>query len=185
MHALRDLVSSPSNVLKIRRMQSHEIAHHLRELQIDDAEWIYRACQDKEIQRWTTVPRPYSRDHAESFVHARGGEFAAYVIVHSQSGEAVGVAGIQHVHHGIASVGYWVAPWGRGRRAAADALQVLQALIGRDTEALTVRALIAETNAASRRTAERAGFTMTGPDTTTCPDGLNQVVALRYEKSVR
>ena len=109
-------------------MQSPEIAHHLRELQIDDAEWIYRACQDSEIQRWTTVPRPYSRDHAESFVHSRSGELAAYAIVHSLS---------------------------------------------------------AETNTASRRSAERAGFTMTGPDTTTCPDGLNQVVALRYEKSVR
>ena len=172
-------------MLKIQRMQSPEIAHHLRELQIDDAEWIYRACQDSEIQRWTTVPRPYSRDHAESFVDNRSGELAAYAIVHSQSGETVGVVGIHDVSHGIASVGYWVAPWGRRRGAAADALQVLEALIGRDTEALTIRALIAETNAASRRSAERAGFTMTGPDTTTCPDGLNQVVALRYEKSVR
>jgi RimJ/RimL family protein N-acetyltransferase len=166
-------------------MQSPEIAHHLRELQINDAEWIYHACQDSQIQRWTTVPRPYSRDHAESFVHTRGGELAAYAIVHSQSGETVGVVGIHDVSHGIASVGYWVAPWGRSRGAAADALQVLQVLIGRDTEALTIRALIGETNTASRRSAERAGFIMTGPDTTTCPDGMDQVAALRYEKSVR
>jgi RimJ/RimL family protein N-acetyltransferase len=166
-------------------MRLDEVAHHLRELQFEDAEWIYRACQDSEIQRWTTVPRPYSHDHAKSFVDARGGELAAYAIVHSQSGDTVGVIGIHDVTHGTASIGYWVAPWGRGRGAAADALQVLQLLISRDTEALTIRALIAETNTASRRSAERAGFTMTGPDTTTCPDGLNQVVALRYEKSVR
>ncbi len=170
--------------LRFKGCNRQKIAHHLRELQIDDAEWIYRACQDSEIQRWTTVPRPYLRDHAESFVDNRSGELAAYAIVHSQSGETVGVVGIHDVSHGIASVGYWVAPWGRRRGAAADALQVLEALIGRDTEALTIRALIAETNAASRRSAERAGFTTTGPDTTTCPDGLNQVVALRYEKSV-
>ncbi|MFM8415978.1 MAG: GNAT family N-acetyltransferase, partial [Actinomycetota bacterium] len=92
---------------------------------------------------------------------------------------------IHHVREGIASVGYWAAPWGRGRGAAADALRVLRSIISRNTEAHTVRALIAETNAASRRTAERAGFAMTGPDTDTCPDGTNQVVALRYEISAR
>lgn len=166
-------------------MQSDELTHHLRELQPDDADWIYRACQDAEIQRWTMVPRPYTREHAESFVHDRGGELAAYAIVHSSTDEAVGVVGIHHVREGIASVGYWVAPWGRGRGAAADALCVLRTIISRNTEAHTIRALIAETNAASRRTAERAGFTMTGPDTDTCPDGAGQVVALRYEIAAR
>ncbi|MFM7963250.1 MAG: GNAT family N-acetyltransferase, partial [Actinomycetota bacterium] len=161
------------------------LAHRLRELQPSDAEWIYRACQDADIQRWTTVPRPYTREHAESFVKDGGGELAAYAVVHASTDEPVGVAGIHHVREGIASVGYWAAPWGRGRGAAADALRVLRSIIRRNTEAHTVRALIAETNAASRRTAERAGFTMTGPDTDTCPDGTNQVVALRYEISAR
>jgi len=170
-------------------VQSDELTHRLRELQPSDAEWIYRACQDGEIQRWTTVPRPYTREHAESFVKDGGGELAAYAIVHAPTDEPVGVAGIHHVREGIASVGYWVAPWGRGRGAAADALRVLRSIISRDTatygEAHTVRALIAETNAASRSTAERAGFALTGPDTDTCPDGTNQVVALRYEISAR
>ena len=115
----------------------------------------------------------------------RGGALAAYAIVHASTDEPVGVAGIHHVREGIASVGYWAAPWGRGRGAAADALRVLRSIIRRNTEAHTVRALIAETNAASRRTAERAGFAMTGPDTDTCPDGTNQVVALRYEIAAR
>jgi len=170
-------------------MRSDELTHRLRELQLDDAEWIYRACQDADIQRWTMVPRPYTREHAESFIKDRGGELAAYAIVHAPTEEPVGVAGIHHVREGIASVGYWVAPGGRGRGAAADALRVLRSIISRDTatygEAHTVRALIAETNAASRRTAERAGFTMTGPDTDTCPDGAGQVSALRYEIAAR
>jgi RimJ/RimL family protein N-acetyltransferase len=166
-------------------MRLDEFAHHLRELQLDDAEWIYRACQDSEIQRWTTVPRPYTREHAESFVRNFGGPLATYVIVHSPTNEPVGVTDIQRVSDGTASIGYWVAPWGRGRGAAADALQVLQSVISRDTEAHTIRALIAETNSASRRTAERAGFTIRGTDTGTCPDGMNQAVALGYEKAVR
>ena len=157
------------------------LSHRLRDLQPNDAEWIHRACQDPDIQRWTMVPRPYTHEHAESFVVDRGGELAAYAIVSAPSDEPVGVAGLHHVRDGAASVGYWVAPWGRGNRAAADALCVLRTIIGRTTQAHTVRALIAETNVASRRTAERASFMMVGPAADTCPDGTNQVVALRYE----
>lgn len=161
------------------------LSHRLRDLQPNDAEWIHRACQDIDIQRWTMVPRPYTREHAESFVVDHGGELAAYAIVTALTNEPVGVAGLHHVRDGVASVGYWVAPWGRGHRAAASALRVLRTLIHRNTEAQTVRALIAETNVASRRTAERAGFTIAGPDSDTCPDGTNQVVALRYETAAR
>jgi uncharacterized protein YhfF len=161
------------------------LAHRLRELQPQDSEWIYRACQDSDIQRWTTIPRPYTKEHAASFINDRGGELAAYVIVHALTDDPVGVAGLHHVRDGVASVGYWVAPWGRGRGAAADALRVLRTIIGRMTPAHTVRALIAETNAASRRTAERAGFVLNGPDTDTCPDGTSQTVALRYEIAAR
>lgn len=161
------------------------LSHRLRDLQPNDAEWIYRACQDIDIQRWTMIPRPYTREHAESFVVDHGGELAAYAIVTALTNEPVGVAGLHHVRDGVASVGYWVAPWGRGHRAATSALRVLRTLIHRNTEARTVRALIAETNVASRRTAERAGFTMAGPDSDTCPDGTNQVVALRYETAAR
>ena len=161
------------------------LAHRLRALQPNDAEWIYRACQDPDIQRWTMVPRPYTREHADSFVVDRGGELAAYAIVTSLTDEPVGVAGLHHVRDGVASVGYWVAPWGRGHGAAANALQVLQSIISQQTQAHTVRALIAETNVASRRTAERADFTLTGPDPDTCPDGANQAVALRYESALR
>lgn len=157
------------------------LAHRLRELQPSDAAWIHRACQDAAIQRWTTVPRPYTQEHAESFVRDRGGELAAFAIVHARSDEPVGMAGIHHVRNGVASVGYWVAPWGRGQAAASDALRVLRSIVARTTDAHTVRALIAETNLNSRRTAERAGFAMTGPDSETCPDGACQVVALRYE----
>ena len=161
------------------------LPHRLRDLQPNDAEWIHRACQDTDIQRWTMVPRPYTREHAESFVVDHGGELAVYAIVTALTNEPVGVAGLHHVRDGVASVGYWVAPWGRGHRAATSALRVLRTLIHRNTEAHTVRALIAETNVASRRTAERAGFTMAGPDSDTCPDGTNHVVALRYESAAR
>ena len=33
-----------------------------------DVDALYEACQDPEIQRYTTVPSPYERRHAEEFV---------------------------------------------------------------------------------------------------------------------
>jgi RimJ/RimL family protein N-acetyltransferase len=179
------LTSDQTSVADYVVVSTDSLAHRLRALQPHDAEWIYRACQDPDIQRWTMVPRPYTREHADSFVVDRGGELAAYAIVTSATDEPIGVAGLHHVRDGVASVGYWVAPWGRGHGAAANALQILQSIISQQTQAHTVRALIAETNIASRRTAERAGFTLTGPDPDTCPDGANQVVALRYESALR
>ena len=40
----------------------------LRPWRPDDADAVHRACQDPDIQRWTTVPRPYLREHADAFV---------------------------------------------------------------------------------------------------------------------
>jgi RimJ/RimL family protein N-acetyltransferase len=42
---------------------------YLRPPRLGDAGQIYAACQDAEIQRWTTVPSPYSRADAEMFRH--------------------------------------------------------------------------------------------------------------------
>jgi uncharacterized protein YhfF len=160
------------------------LSHRLRELQPNDAEWIHRACQDPDIQRWTMVPRPYTREHAESFVVDRGGELSAYAIVSAPTNEPVGVAGVHHVRDGVATVGYWVAPWARRRGAASTALKILPTLVARLGNARIVQATIAKTNTASRRTAERAGFALVGTSDDHCPDGDSQVAGLEYRRSV-
>jgi RimJ/RimL family protein N-acetyltransferase len=40
----------------------------LRPLGPDDADAVHAACQDPEIPRWTSVPTPYTREHAVDFV---------------------------------------------------------------------------------------------------------------------
>ncbi|MEY4401604.1 MAG: hypothetical protein RL072_1469 [Actinomycetota bacterium] len=156
------------------------LAYRLRPLQFSDAEWICRACQDADVQRWTTVPRPYSRDHAESFVRDQAGERLANAIIDARSGEPAGVAGIHRIADGVATVGYWVAPWARRRGAASTAMRILPTIAARLGSARTVQATIAETNVASRRTAESAGFTLAGPSGEQCPDGDRQVEGLKY-----
>jgi RimJ/RimL family protein N-acetyltransferase len=157
------------------------LTHRLRNLEYSDAEWITRACQDEEVQRWTKIPRPYTQQHAESFIADNNGDLAAWAIIDIRSQEPVGVCGIHHITNGVASVGYWVAPWGRKSGAASTALQILRTLAKRIGSAHTLQATIAESNSASRRTAERAGFQLIGKSDETCPNGDTQEQGLQYE----
>jgi len=157
------------------------LPHLLRPLEQGDAEWIFRACQDTEIQRWTVVPRPYTLDHARSFVEGGSNEHLVRVIQDFASGEPVGVASIHHIENGVATVGYWVAPWGRKRGAASTALQTLTSIAALIEGVRFLRAEIAETNIASQAAAKRAGFNPVGYAPKTCPDGSGQAPALAFE----
>ena len=157
------------------------LSHRLRNLESSDAEWITRACQDEEVQRWTKVPRPYTSEHAESFIKNKNGELDAWAIIDSRSQEPVGMIGIHHVINDVASIGYWVAPWGRKSGAASTALRIIPTLARRIGKAHTLQATLAETNIASRRTAERAGFTLIGNSPDSCPDGLTSTTGLIYQ----
>ena len=160
------------------------LTHRLRDLHPSDAEWITQACQDAEVQRWTKVPRPYTREHAESFVINKNGELAAWAIIDSRSQEPVGVIGIHHIIDGVASIGYWVAPWGRKSGAASTALRIIPTLARRIGKAHTLHATIAETNTVSRRTAERAGLTLIGNASDSCPDGSSSTQGLIYQLQI-
>ncbi len=160
------------------------LTHRLRPLQSSDAEWIYHACQDTEVQRWTQIPRPYTRDHAKSFVADQNGELLANAIINSRTGEPEGVAGIHHIKDGVATVGYWIVPQARRAGAASTALKILPTIARRLGDAQTVRAIIAETNVASRATAERAGFNIARKSAEQCPDGAAQTTALDYELTI-
>ena len=160
------------------------LTHRLRNLESSDADWITRACQDEDVQRWTKVPRPYTREHAESFIKDKNGEFAAWAIIDSRSQEPVGIIGIHHVINGVASIGYWVAPWGRKSGAASTALRIIPTLARRIGNAHTLQATIAETNVASRRTAERGGFVLIGNSTESCPDGSSEIPGLTYQLQI-
>ena len=157
------------------------LTHRLRPLQSSDAEWIYQACQDTEVQRWTQIPRPYTREHAKSFVIDQNGELLANAIIDSRTGEPAGVAGIHHIKNGVATVGYWIAPQARRAGAASTALKILPTIARRLGDAQTMRAIIAETNVASRATAERAGFKIARKSAEQCPDGATQTTGLDYK----
>lgn len=142
----------------------------LRPPRADDAGAVLAACADPEIQRWTRVPVPYSEADAVAFVTRFGpdqwatGAGAPFAVLDEGTGELLGSMGLNVIVWADrrAEVGYWVAPGARRRGVAAGALGLLAgwALGELGLERLE---LYAETgNAASRRVAERSGFTQEG-----------------------
>ncbi|MFF5215746.1 GNAT family N-acetyltransferase [Micromonospora sp. NPDC000442] len=104
----------------------------LRPWRATDADAVHRACQDPDIQRWTTVPRPYRHEHAQSFVADRArqwelGTGAAFAVCDAASGEVLGACGLNTIdrNHELSEIGYWTAPWARGQRVAVRAVRAV------------------------------------------------------------
>ncbi|MCW3839294.1 GNAT family N-acetyltransferase [Micromonospora yasonensis] len=142
----------------------------LRPWRAEDADAVYRACQDPDIQRWTTVPRPYLPEHALRFVTEVSGRAwaqgtgAPFAVCDAATGELLASCGLVTLDQGLGSaeVGYWTAPWARGRGVA---VRATRAVARWAFDALKLRRLIWQAeigNQASRLVALRAGFRIEG-----------------------
>ena len=132
-----------------------------------DIDAIHAACQDPLIQRYTTVPSPYERSHAEGFIEkARGwwesGSEAVWAI--RVDGTLAGMVGLHRIGRGSAEIGFWMAP---GCRRGGYLTEACRAVIdwgfspdGLDLERIDWRAVAG--NVGSARTARRLGFRYEG-----------------------
>lgn len=139
----------------------------LRAWRADDAPAIHAACQDPDIQRWTTVPVPYGPADAEDFLarrvpeaRARGG--AAFAVEDLADRSLAGSFTLLHLAQGVGEIGYWVAPGARRRGLGADALATLASWAFAHAGAHRLELLIEPGNHASRALAARAGFVAEG-----------------------
>lgn len=129
-----------------------------------DADAIARACADPETQRFIPVlPRPYTREHAVGYItgiaeegwRAGGAEF---VMADPDSDEAQGVIGLKPADRfGNVEVGYWVAPWVRGKGVATAALRAVTGWAF-DHGAPRVHLVAEMENVGSQKVALGAGF---------------------------
>lgn len=133
-----------------------------------DSDAVHAACQDEQIQQWTTVPSPYQLTDAEEFIQSAqeswdAGTEAPFAVVSAADGTLVGSCGLVRVdqREQVGEVGYWVAPWARRRGYLTRALAVLEAWAGESTDLATLAALVEEANSASMRSARAAGFSLT------------------------
>jgi RimJ/RimL family protein N-acetyltransferase len=127
----------------------------LRPFTHGDAPAITAACQDGEIQRWTSVPTPYTEDDARSYIERFPD---ARAIVHADTGEFFGSVHWRLVDQGNVQMGYWVKPEARGRGIASRALRLLSEWAVAKVPTERVQLLTEPENAASQRVAENAGF---------------------------
>ena len=159
-------------------------SHSIRDITPTDASWIFDACQDEQIQYWTTVPKPYLMEHATSFTANALNEYKIWIIENEQN-KPVGVISIHTVNEdSVAEIGYWVAPWGRGMGATKDAIKSLAEYAKTQSDIKSIQATISDLNIASQKVAIAAGLAKAEAALKTCPAGGVETTATYYRKAL-
>lgn len=144
----------------------------LRAITIHDAEDIYLTCIDADMQRFTTIPANYTREMATQF--ASEVTDSRWAITTPEFGDRYcGNIELRTIDATTADIGYSTSPWARGRGLQTAALQqVVEIARERGFQNLYLWADV--DNAASRRVAEKAGFSFEGLDSERqCREGVN------------
>jgi RimJ/RimL family protein N-acetyltransferase len=153
--------------LSLRPVQLRDGELLLRPWEPADAGAVHLACQDPDIQRWTTVPVPYREEDAVGFVTGCATRWAegtaSFAVVEAASGMLLGSMGLDTTAGGgCAEVGFWVAPEARGRGVATRALRLLCHWAFDDLGLRRLEWQAYAGNVASLRTAAAVGFRFEG-----------------------
>ncbi|MFC8242223.1 GNAT family N-acetyltransferase [Streptomyces chartreusis] len=133
-----------------------------------DADTVYEAAQDPVIQRWTTIPSPYLREHARSFTEElvpegwQNGSMFTWGLFLPQGEDLVGMLGLTMRSMSEAEVGFWGTKEHRGNGYVTEAVLAAArwAFVELSIDRVEWRAEVG--NKPSRAVAERAGFTLEG-----------------------
>lgn len=134
-----------------------------------DTDAVFHACQDPDIQRFTTVPRPYVREHAEKFIDLVPRQWAEGVSTNwaiRHDGALAGMIGMHRLGatEGCGEIGYWMAAPFRGKGLLAEAatavLDFAFAPQGLDLVRVEWRAVVG--NVGSAAAARAVGFRYEG-----------------------
>jgi RimJ/RimL family protein N-acetyltransferase len=133
----------------------------LRPWEVEDAAW-YVEARDEEIFRWTRERRNLTVEETEEAIRSgnRDPEALGFAIIDGRTGEKVGsiCLAFREKNRDYAEVMYWLAPWGRGRGIATNAVKMLcqWAFRSLGLERVSLKTLVG--NARSQLVAERVGF---------------------------
>jgi RimJ/RimL family protein N-acetyltransferase len=138
---------------------------------VADIDTIIECCQEPSIGRWTTIPVPYRREHAEQFIYeiVAGGWAAdrpTWALREAADGPVAGMVGLGAVgtDHASGMIGFWMVPRLRGRGLMTQAVGLACDFgFRRDRLGLARiewRAMVG--NHASAAVARRAGFRYEG-----------------------
>jgi RimJ/RimL family protein N-acetyltransferase len=89
----------------------------------------YEACQDPEMQRWTTIPVPYLQEHAVSYlteqIPAGWADGSSYAWAIEYDGRYAGTIDLRDQEGGVGEVGFAVSPWARGNGVMTRAVELV------------------------------------------------------------
>jgi RimJ/RimL family protein N-acetyltransferase len=136
-------------------------AIRLRLLEEDDAPTLASAIgDDPDLDRWTSIPFPYTEDLAREFIATT--EETAFAILERSTGELLGGIGTRVAGPAVVEIGYWVKAAARGRGVATRALALTARFAFEELDAARVQLTTEPDNLASQRVAEKAGFLREG-----------------------
>lgn len=135
----------------------------LRTVEKEDVGFLQELVNDPRVRRGTGQVDPINRIEEEEYVESLGEDDGVSTLV-CVEGEPVGVIGFDEPNEvwGTAEIGYMIAPEAWGNGYATDALRELCGHAFEGQRLAKVSAKAYETNEASRRVLEKAGFTEEG-----------------------
>ncbi|WP_405879507.1 GNAT family N-acetyltransferase [Streptomyces sp. NBC_01136] len=140
----------------------------LRPFALSDADAVYAACQDADIQYYTPAPTPFRREDAEKYVAETAPRGWATDHDHilgafrSDNGALVGSFCLTELSRGVYELGYWAAKEQRSRGYSAEAARALCDWGFTTLEAHRIEWWAMAGNVASGALAEKLGFTVEG-----------------------
>lgn len=134
----------------------------LRAPRLSDEDDLVRLANNENIFATTaTLPFPYTKEHAIAFVDnaAQSATVKAYIVA-GPDDRVVGVMSLRLPEHGLPELGYWLGEphWGQGY--ASEAAMALLASLGDLPGFSRIEARALESNQASVRVLQKAGFTL-------------------------
>ena len=123
---------------------------------------LVRACSDPLTSRYTSVPAPYTPEDGRLFVSAgRSATALPLAIVSAEdAAEVMGAVGVHAFDPDAAraEIGYWTAPWSRGRGVATRGLKLMSGWALSELRLERLELYAEPANVVSHRVAVAAGF---------------------------
>jgi len=160
----------------------------VRRIGYDDADPFARGTDDDAVRRYGHLPvSKYTpeivREQIDGVIEQglADGSLAVLAIADAESDEFLGSIVLFDVRGDRAEVGFWLAPWARGRGAAQHALHALGGAAAASGLAVLEARTIVD-NVGSQKVLQAAGFAQVGePASSTAPSG-DRVLSLLFER---